>query len=88
MTLKNLLGISLDEIMADKAHVAKLIAAAERNIADAQLHGLPLRPSAWPARRNCSRTCELGSRRTSPSFCEPARAIQLSTATDLDGVGR
>ena len=40
MTLKNLLGISLDEITADKAHLAKLIAAAERNIADAQLHGL------------------------------------------------
>lgn len=40
MSLKNLLGISLDEIRADKAHVAKLIAAAERNMADAQLQGL------------------------------------------------
>ena len=40
MTLKNLLGISLDAITPDKAHVAKLIAAAERNIADAQLQGL------------------------------------------------
>ena len=40
MSLKNLLGISLDEIQTDKAHVAKLLAAAERNIADAQLHGL------------------------------------------------
>ncbi len=40
MSLKNLLGISLDEIRVDKAHVAKLIAAAERNIADAQLQGL------------------------------------------------
>ena len=40
MSLKNLLGISLDGITADKAHVAKLIAAAERNIADAQLQGL------------------------------------------------
>ena len=40
MSLKNLLGISLDEMRADKAHVAKLISAAERNIADAQLRGL------------------------------------------------
>jgi hypothetical protein len=40
MTLKNLLGISLDAVTADKASVAMLIAAAERNIADAQLHGL------------------------------------------------
>ena len=40
MSLKNLLGISLDEVRVDKAHVAKLISAAERNIADAQLQGL------------------------------------------------
>ena len=40
MTLKNLLGISLDAITPDKAHVAKLVAAAERNIGDAQLQGL------------------------------------------------
>ena len=40
MTLKNLLGISLDAVTADKAAVRKLIAAAERNIADAQLPGL------------------------------------------------
>ena len=40
MTLKNLLGISLDTIAADKAQLAKLMAAAERNIADAQLMGL------------------------------------------------
>ena len=40
MSLKNLLGISLDEVRVDKVHIAKLIAAAERNIADAQLHGL------------------------------------------------
>ncbi len=40
MTLKNLLGISLDAITPDKAQVAKLIAAAERNIGDAQLQGL------------------------------------------------
>ena len=40
MTLKNLLGISLDTITADKAQMAKLMAAAERNIADAQLQGL------------------------------------------------
>lgn len=40
MTLKNLLGISLDAVVADKASMSKLIAAAERNIADAQLQGL------------------------------------------------
>ena len=40
MTLKNLLGISLDEIKADKAQIGKLLAAAERNIADAQLRQL------------------------------------------------
>ena len=40
MTLKNLLGISLDAVAADKVSVGMLIAAAERNIADAQLQGL------------------------------------------------
>ena len=40
MTLKNLLGISLDAVAADKASVGMLIAAAERNIADAQLKEL------------------------------------------------
>jgi hypothetical protein len=40
MTLKNLLGISLDQIKPDKAQIGKLLAAAERNIADAQLDGL------------------------------------------------
>jgi hypothetical protein len=40
MTLQNLLGISLDAVPSDKALVAKLLAAAQRNIADAQLQGL------------------------------------------------
>ena len=40
MTLKNLLGLSLDAVAPDKAHISKLLAAAERNIADAKLHGL------------------------------------------------
>jgi hypothetical protein len=40
MTLKNLLGISLDTINPDKAQLAKLLAAAQRNITDAQLQGL------------------------------------------------
>lgn len=40
MTLKNLLGISLDAIQPDPAAIAKLLAAARRNIADAQLAGL------------------------------------------------
>jgi hypothetical protein len=40
MTLQNLLGISLDSVNSDKASVALLIAAAKRNIADAQLQAL------------------------------------------------
>lgn len=40
MTLKNLLGISLDVIRPDAGHVAKLLAAAQRNVSDAQLAGL------------------------------------------------
>jgi hypothetical protein len=40
MTLKSLLGISLDAVAPDKAHIGKLMAAAQRNIADAQLAGL------------------------------------------------
>ena len=37
MTLKNLLGRSLDAVVPDKALIGKLLAAAERNIADANL---------------------------------------------------
>ena len=40
MTLKNLLGISLDTVAPDKALVGKLLASASRNIADAQLKTL------------------------------------------------
>jgi hypothetical protein len=40
MSLKNLLGISLDAVTPDAVLVAKLLAAARRNIADAQLVGL------------------------------------------------
>ena len=40
MTLKNLLGISLDAVPADKGMVTKLLAAAQRNLADAQLDRL------------------------------------------------
>lgn len=40
MSLKNLLGISLDAIQPDAAFVGKLLAAAQRNIADAQLAAL------------------------------------------------
>ena len=34
MTLKNLLGISLDAIQPDVAAIGKLLAAAQRNLAD------------------------------------------------------
>ncbi len=40
MTLTNLLGISLEAVAPDKATIGKLLAAARRNIADAQLVGL------------------------------------------------
>mgnify|MGYP001078649484 CR=1 FL=1 len=40
MTLKNLLGISLDAIQPDAATIGKLLAAAQPNLADAQLAGL------------------------------------------------
>ena len=38
--MQNLLGISLDAIESDKGQIAKLLAAAQRNIDDAQLAGL------------------------------------------------
>ncbi|MCY7386524.1 MAG: DNA-binding protein [Burkholderiales bacterium] len=40
MTLQNLLGVSLAEIAPDRATVARLLAAASRNIADAKLAAL------------------------------------------------
>jgi hypothetical protein len=40
MSLKNLLGVSLDAVQPDAALIGKLLAAAQRNIADAQLAGL------------------------------------------------
>jgi hypothetical protein len=40
MALKNLLGISLEVIRPDAAAIGKLLAAAQRNLADAQLAGL------------------------------------------------
>jgi hypothetical protein len=40
MSLKNLLGISLDAIEPDKEQIAKLLAAAQRNIRDAHLEQL------------------------------------------------
>ncbi len=40
MTLQNLLGLTLDAITPDRLLLARLLAAADRNIADAQLEGL------------------------------------------------
>lgn len=40
MTLRNLLGLTLDSITPDRAQLAKLLAAAQRNIIDAQLADL------------------------------------------------
>lgn len=40
MSLQNLLGVSLDTLTPDRLQVTKLLAAAQRNIADSQLVGL------------------------------------------------
>lgn len=40
MTLQNLLGISLDAVAPERTQVARMLAAVERNLADAQLAGL------------------------------------------------
>ena len=40
MNLQNLLGVSLDAVVPDTARIARLLAAADRNIADAQLAAL------------------------------------------------
>jgi hypothetical protein len=40
MTLQNLLGISLDSVVPNRETMARLLAAAERNLADAALPGL------------------------------------------------
>ncbi|WP_241021077.1 DNA-binding protein [Burkholderia sp. Ac-20344] len=40
MTLQNLLGISLDAVQPDREQATRLLSAAERNLADAQLAGL------------------------------------------------
>lgn len=40
MILKNLLGISLDAVTPDQAQIGRLLAAAQRNIADSQIAGL------------------------------------------------
>ncbi|RXV67938.1 DNA-binding protein [Burkholderia stabilis] len=40
MTLQNLLGVSLDAVQPDREQAMRLFAAAQRNLADAQLAGL------------------------------------------------
>ena len=40
MTLQNLLGISLDPVVPERSQVARMLAAADRNLADARLAGL------------------------------------------------
>ena len=40
MSLQNLVGRSLEAVEPDRAAIARLLAAAERNLADAQLAGL------------------------------------------------
>src|SRR3990172_10751089 len=40
MTLQNLLGISLDAVAPERVQVARMLAAAERNLADTRLAGL------------------------------------------------
>jgi hypothetical protein len=69
MTLKNLLGISLDAITPDKALLAKLLAAAQRNIDDANLRGLSTEnrfDAAYKAIMQSAMVAETGSRPTAP----------------------
>ena len=40
MSLENLLGRSLERVAPDRAGIARMLSAAERNLADAQLAGL------------------------------------------------
>jgi hypothetical protein len=40
MSLENLVGVSLDTLKPDRSHVARLLTAADRNIADSRLDGL------------------------------------------------
>lgn len=40
MSLENLVGISVDTLRPDRDQIARLLAAADRNIADAGLDGL------------------------------------------------
>ena len=40
MSLENLLGRSLERVAPERAGIARMLAAAERNVADAQLAGL------------------------------------------------
>lgn len=40
MSLENLLGRSLERVAPERAGIARMLAAAERNLADAQLAGL------------------------------------------------
>jgi hypothetical protein len=40
MTLQNLLGLSLDSVTPERTQAARMLAAAERNMADARLAGL------------------------------------------------
>lgn len=42
MSLSNLLGLSLEAVAPDRSAIARLLSAAERNIADSQLAGLSI----------------------------------------------
>ena len=56
MTLKNLLGISLDVVAADKAQLAKLMAAAERMASASELLAHVLRGSRRTGLGSCKST--------------------------------
>ena len=48
MSLQNLLGRSLEAVAPDRTAIARLLAAAERNLADARLTGLSAESAARP----------------------------------------
>ncbi len=49
MSLQNLLGISLDAVEPDKAQIRRLLASAERNVADARIDALAAEKTAIQA---------------------------------------
>ena len=90
MTLKNLLGISLDTVQPDAASLDKLLSAVQRNIADAQLPGLSAEnrfDAAYKAVMQCALSAML-AKGYRPSTSEPGHHQTMIQSLPLTlGVG-